>query len=191
VVGDPDHFSNCERPPLLERDPKHSPSMSGMVYQSRSSFSRPPAAVRYADVVAAPQLGSRGGSASSPRPRRVRAAAPSLDPASEHSVDGDEDAAHAATRQLAVELVVGAQSVLEVLREVNHQRIVKKFLWRCAAARAARMVIARIERRTHTSDTQQAHHLDTICDENGHLSKNSNFLEGNLHFGLFVFGSSQ
>ena len=55
------------------------------------------------------------------------------DLSSEQSIDGDEDAAHTAASQLVVELVVGAQSALEMLRKVSHQRIVKKSLLRCGA----------------------------------------------------------
>lgn len=38
----------------------------------------------------------------------------------QHAVDGDEHAAHAATRQLTVELIVGPQRILEVLSEICH-----------------------------------------------------------------------
>jgi hypothetical protein len=41
------------------------------------------------------------------------------------------------------------------------------------------------------ADAEQADHLGTICDEKAYLSKNSNFLVGNLQIGLFVFGNLQ
>ena len=47
---------------------------------------------------------------------------------SEHAVGGDEDAAHPATGQLAVELIVGPQRVLEVFREVGHQGLFMRLL---------------------------------------------------------------
>ncbi len=45
------------------------------------------------------------------------------DVAAEHAVDGDEDAAHAATGQLVIELIVGPQRTLEVLSEISHRSV--------------------------------------------------------------------
>ena len=47
------------------------------------------------------------------------------DVSAEHAVDGDEDAAHPATGQLVIELIVGPQRILEVLSEFCHRPLRK------------------------------------------------------------------
>ena len=45
------------------------------------------------------------------------------DISAKHTIDRDEDAAHAASRQLSIELIIGPQRILEVLSEFCHRDI--------------------------------------------------------------------